>query len=87
MNVLLSQERHGVDKIMTTKSSASTLSPTLFLYSLKKGGDIMPTTLRPLPGVRIVVKGSRHHKSGRVGTEDIFLHEKELLEIDGNYYE
>ena len=47
----------------------------------------MPTTLRPLPGVRIVVKGSRHHKSGRVGTEDIFLHEKEFLEIDSNYHE
>ena len=47
----------------------------------------MPTTLRPLPGVRIVVKRSRHHKSGRVGTEDIFLYKKELLEIDGNYYE
>ena len=47
----------------------------------------MPTTLRPLPGVRIVVKGSRHHKSGRVGTEDIFLYEKELLEIDDTDYE
>ena len=47
----------------------------------------MPTTLRPLPGVRIVVKGSRHHKSCRVGTEDIFLYEKELLEIDDTDYE
>ena len=73
MSVVLSQERHNVDKIMTGhKPLVSTLSPTLFLYSLKKGGDIMPTTLRPLPGVRIVVKGSRHHKSCRVGTEDIF---------------
>ena len=54
----------------------------LNFYSLKKGGDIVPTALRPLPWVWVVVKGPRHHKGGRVCAEIHHDHDDESDDHD-----